>query len=217
MYLMLAPILILGFAAASYAETLGTAPEPVVELSGDFRQEYDKESFDRIKNAQEFATFENPAVFERIARIMEKTPLSEEAAFAVEKYSRAFKIRVSLLLALMELESDFNKYEVGTHADRGYMQIIPGTEKWLAEEFGEILGLSYDPQRIFEEEYNIGLSALYIDLLQNAYGDNMHRILSEYNRGPYNLRAYYERHQTYSTSYSRKVLSLEKKYIDLNS
>lgn len=221
-YLLLVPILILGFALASYAETereyeVNDTDVPLAVLSGEFNDAYENELLNKVETVQDFETYENILLMKNASRIMEVTTLPEEAALALVKYSEDLEIRISLLLALMELESDFNKYEVGTHEDRGYMQIIPGTEKWLAEEYGDTIDLEYDPERIFEEDYNIGLSAVYINLLHNAYGDNDHRILSEYNRGPYNLKAYYEKNGTYSTSYSRKVLSLEKKYKPLNS
>ena len=221
-YLLLVPVLVIGFALAAYAETeneydnIGT-DLPVAELNGEFKYIYDNELMQKVQTAKELSAYDNPAKIEKAARIMEATPLPEEAALTIVKYSEDFGIRTSLLLAMMELESDFNKYEVGTHKDRGYMQIIPGTEKWLAEEYGDEIGLEYDPERIFEEEYNIGLSALYINILHKAYGDNFNRILSEYNRGPYNLKEYYQKYGTYSTSYSNKILSLEKKYEALNS
>lgn len=221
-YLLLIPILVIGFALVAYAETeneyeVNDKDVPFTVLSGEFNEAYDNELLNKVETAQNFETYENLLLMENATRIMEVTSLPEEAALSLVKYSDELEIRISLLLALMELESDFNKYEVGTHEDRGYMQIIPGTEKWLAEEYGDTIGVEYDPERIFEEDYNIGLSAVYINMLHNAYGDNYNRILSEYNRGPYNLKAYYEKNGTYSTSYSRKVLSLEKKYKPLNS
>src|SRR6056297_411129 len=221
-YLLLVPVLVIGFALAAYAETETEYENngtdiPFAELNGEFKYIYDNESMQKVQTAKKLSAYANPAKMEKAAKIMDKTPLTEEAALSIVEYSEEFEIRTSLLLAMMELESDFKKYEVGTHEDRGYMQIIPGTEKWLAEEYGDTIGLEYNPERIFEEEYNIGLSALYISILHNAYGDNFNRILSEYNRGPYNLRDYYKKHGTYSTSYSNKILSLEKKYEALNS
>ncbi len=149
--------------------------------------------------------------------IKDDTPLDFETAYIVAKYANEFNLNVSLILSVMELESNFSQYEVGADDDRGYMQIIPSTEKWLAEEFGEKIGLSYDPDRIFEPEYNIGLASVYIDLLQNAYGNDYDRILSEYNRGPYNLRKYFEENNTYETTYSRVILTKEQKYLALNN
>lgn len=105
---------------------------------------------------------------------------------------------------------------MGQDQDRGYMQIIPGTEKWLATAYGEELGLEYDPSRIFEADYNLALGIKYLDELISGYGTNYDRILSEYNRGPSNLAKYYSANQTYSTSYSRKVLSKVPIYVSLN-
>ncbi len=220
-YLLLVPVLVIGFALAAYAETENEYENngrdvPNAELNGEFKYVYDNELMQRLQTAKELSAYENPETMTKAEKIMDKTPLPEEAALSIVKYSEKLGIRTSLLIAMMELESDFNKYEVGTHKDRGYMQIIPGTEKWLAEEYGESIGLEYNPERIFEEEYNIGLSALYISVLHKAYGDNFNRILSEYNRGPYNLKEYYQKHGTYKTAYSNKILDLEKKYESLN-
>ncbi len=144
------------------------------------------------------------------------SPLDFETAYIVAKYSDQFELNVSLILSVMELESNFSQYEVGTHEDRGYMQIIPLTEKWLAETYGHEYGLDYDPDRIFEPEYNIGLASIYLSFLQDAYGKDYNRILSEYNRGPTNLQRYYEENETYETTYSRVILSRESKYFALN-
>ena len=116
----------------------------------------------------------------------------------------------------MESESNFQQFEVGTSEDRGYMQIIPSTEEWLANTYGVQYGLEYDPERIFDADYNIGLASIYLSLLQKSYGDDYNRILSEYNRGPYNLMEYYKENNTYETTYSRVVLSKEHKYLALN-
>lgn len=148
--------------------------------------------------------------------ISNSTPLSIETAKIIVDYCDRLDLPVSLVLALIELESNFNQYEVGADNDRGFCQIIPGTEKWLAETHGHKLGLKYDPKRIFEPEYNIGLGMLYLHILKRAYGENYHKILSEYNRGIYNLKKYYDKHGTYVTSYSRGVLSREEKYISFN-
>ncbi len=153
---------------------------------------------------------------DKVEEIAEKTPLDMETAAIIIAYSKKFKVKPSLILAVMKLESNFNRYAVGKDDDRGYMQIIPPTEKWLAEKYGYKLGLKYNPNQIFKPEYNIGLGVIYLSILKKAYGENYDRILSEYNRGPYNLREYYEKHNTYATSYSRGVLRREKVFVELN-
>ncbi|OPL07549.1 MAG: hypothetical protein AVO33_05355 [delta proteobacterium ML8_F1] len=148
--------------------------------------------------------------------ILSSSPLDFETAYIVAKYADQFNLNVSMILSVMELESNFSQYEVGAHEDRGYMQIIPLTEKWLAETYGHEYGLDYDPDRIFEPEYNIGLASIYLSLLRDAYGNDYNRILSEYNRGPSNLQSYFEENETYETTYSRVILSRESKYYALN-
>lgn len=154
---------------------------------------------------------------EKANEISTRTPLDFQTALIVVKYAKQFDLEVSLLLGVMDLESNFKQFEVGKAQDRGYMQIIPSTEKWLIKEFGEVLGFEYNPKRIFEPDYNIGLGAAYLHMLKESYGSNDDRILSEYNRGPYNLRRYYQKHATYETTYSRVVKSRAKKYLAYNN
>ncbi len=145
-------------------------------------------------------------------KIANETPLDYDASLSIVDYANKFDLDISLLLGLIDLESSFEQYEVGYSQDRGYMQIIPSTEKWLFEEYGDLLGFEYDPSRIFDPEYNIGVGSVYLYHLKQIYGDDKDRILSEYNRGPYNLKKYYAKHLTYVTKYSKTVKARSKKY-----
>ena len=153
---------------------------------------------------------------EKIGDISENTPLDLKTSAVLVNVANKYNLKPSLILSIMALESNFDQFTVGTHQDRGYMQIIPSTEKWLAKEFAESHNLEYNPEKIFDPAYNIELAATYLRLLKDSYGNNYSRILSEYNRGPYNLARYYEEHKTYSTSYSRVILNGEKKYLAFN-
>jgi len=152
----------------------------------------------------------------KIGDISKNTPLDLKTSAVLVNVANKYDLKPSLILSIMELESNFEQFEVGRDQDRGYMQIIPLTEKWLANEFAEVHKLQYDPDKIFEADYNIELAATYLRLLKDSYGNNYSRILSEYNRGPYNLARYYEEYSTYSTSYSRVILNGEKKYLAFN-
>ncbi|HAS73211.1 MAG TPA: hypothetical protein DCS67_03610 [Clostridiales bacterium UBA8960] len=154
---------------------------------------------------------------EKAKEISDATPLDYESAIVLVKYADMYDIPYSLVLSIIDIESNFNGKLIGTSQDRGYMQIIPGTERWLVTTFGEELGLTYNPERIFDPEYNIALGIKYLDELMNEYGADYERILSEYNRGPSNLKKYYEANRTYSTSYSRKVLSKQQLYVAFNN
>ncbi len=153
---------------------------------------------------------------QRAQKIADNTPLDLETSITVVDYADKFDLDVSLILGVIDLESDFKQYEVGAAQDRGYMQIIPSTEKWLFKEYGNLLSFDYNPKNIFDPEYNIGVGCLYLHELKSKHGDNEHRILSEYNRGPYNLKRYYDKHGTYETSYSKTVRARARKYTDYN-
>ncbi len=179
----------------------------------------DKEELEKkVERIEEFIDLDayTDEDLNRAKDISQATPLDFKTALIMVDYANTYQLDVSLLLGIMELESNFNQYEVGTSQDRGYMQIIPSTEKWLAQAFTQELGFEYDPERIYEPEYNIGLAVVYLNTLKKAYGNNYDRILSEYNRGPYNLQKYYEKYATYETSYSRVVLSKANKYLAYN-
>ena len=153
---------------------------------------------------------------EKANQIANSTPLDIAAATSLVKYADQYDIPYSLVLSIIELESNFQPNLVGADQDRGYMQIIPDTEAWLATKFGEELGLTYDPSRIFEPNYNLALGIKYLDVLMSSSGSNMDKILSEYNRGPYNLEKYFAINQTYATTYSQSVLNKERKYLAFN-
>jgi len=149
----------------------------------------------------------------RVDEILRLTPLDAETARIVLDACDAYDIRPSFILGVMDLESSFSQYLVGTSQDRGYMQIIPGTEKWLATAYGEELGLTYNPDRIFDADYNIPLAVKYFALLRQEFGSNDTKMLTAYNRGNYGMQKWYEANGTYETAYSRVILKREKKYL----
>lgn len=155
--------------------------------------------------------------FASLLHIYNNTPLSLEAAAAVVYYSDYYGVKYSLILSIIEIESNFNQYLVGAAEDRGYMQIIPETERYLVKTFGENIGLSYNPDRIFEPDYNLGLGISYIAYLHQCHGEDLDKILTEYNRGAGGLAAHYRANATYSSTYSRAVIDRQEKYLILES
>lgn len=196
------------------------AKKPTIELQPQLTvmsQEYGVKKYqgpvkETLYNIDRDAIYQE-ALTERVQIILDLTPLDEETAKIVLEYSDRYNIRPSLILGVMDLESNFTHNLVGTSQDRGYMQIIPGTERWLARDYGEELGLTYDPSRIFEAEYNIPLAVKYLSVLQDQYKGNTTKMLTSYNRGDGGLRKWYAEHGTYETAYSRVVLKRELKYL----
>ena len=205
------------------AEALEKQKTEIDQLNAQLKQTNDElEAMEAIKEKVKFIEEyidldgEEVNLLKKAKNISDETPLDFKSSVVLVSYADRYDLKPSLLLSMIELESNFNQWEVGTSQDRGLMQIIPSTEKWLAEDFGSQIGVKYDPSRIFEPDYNIGLAATYLNVIQKSHGNDYNKILSEYNRGPYGLARYYEKNKTYVTDYSRIILSKEKKYLSYN-
>lgn len=149
---------------------------------------------------------------QRATLVDTETPLSLESSLYLVQYCDQYQVDPALVLSVIEVESNFDVNAVGSSKDRGLMQIIPSTEKWLARNFGTELGIPYNPDNIFEPEYNLGFAIRYIAYLSQSHDGDTHRALSEYNRGSKNLAKYYQNFKTYQTSYSKSILSRVDKY-----
>jgi len=176
-----------------------------------------KPMIEKVEKIQAYIDIDNPEQLNETIIITEKTPLDLYTSSVIVGYSDKFKLRRSMFLALIERECDFDQYAKGYNEDRGYGQLIPGTEEWLANAFGHKIGLSYDPSKIYEPEYNIGLTALYLDHLNQKHDGDPHKILTEYNRGPYKIKSYYNKHKTYETAYSSEVIEKMGAYKSLDN
>ncbi|MBF8983585.1 transglycosylase SLT domain-containing protein [Lutibacter sp. B2] len=200
-----------------YNHVISKADEKIQDLENLLAELEKKQNIlNEIRSGEDPVQFGIISDLDKVTRIVKQTPLDLETANIVVAYAQKFDVNPSLILAVIKQESNFKKYEVGSSQDRGYMQIIPETEKWLVSKYGKKLGIKYNPKQIFEPKYNIGLGVVYLSVLKKAHGENYNKILSEYNRGPHNLKRYYNKHKTYVTAYSRGILSKEKNYLQFN-
>ncbi|MEW9121709.1 MAG: lytic transglycosylase domain-containing protein [Thermotaleaceae bacterium] len=170
----------------------------------------------KLFSRQEAVLLEEAPRDTRLEEIQKMTKLSEAALIHIEHYSKKTGIPISMILAVIEQESRFDKNAQGQAQDRGLMQIIPDTEKWICQRYGDKFNIVYDPKRIFEEEYNIALGTIYLWHLKNAYGEDVHRILTEYNRGYYKSREVYQQNNHFETKYSHSVMKRMEKYQDFD-
>ncbi len=177
----------------------------------DFKLEVNVEDLFGQKEIREKQIYDD-----QILTILELTPLNEKAARVVLDNAKKYDLRPSFILGIIDLESSFNQYLVGTSLDRGYMQVIPGTEKWLVKTYGKELGITYNPDRIFEAEYNIALATKYLSVLKKEFNSNETMMLTAYNRGSGGLKKWYRNNGTYETAYSRVVLKREQKFLSVN-
>lgn len=89
-----------------------------------------------------------------------------------------------LLAAIVKTESNFNPRAVSPKGARGLMQIMPETGKWVAGKRG-LEG--YDPDLLFNPEYNIKIGAWYISELYREYNGDTVLMLAAYNAGRGNV------------------------------
>lgn len=104
----------------------------------------------------------------RVERVSGKTwtktdrlKMARELSVAIAKASYEFDIDPFLLLAMVEVESRYNKMAVGTVGERGLLQIRPQTAKWIIPAKNEL----YDCD-LHEVACNIATGAVYLRYLE---------------------------------------------------
>ncbi|MGE5672940.1 MAG: lytic transglycosylase domain-containing protein [Mycobacterium leprae] len=105
------------------------------------------------------------------------------------------RIDPRLIASLVTVETEWDTHLVGSHGERGLMQLLPDTGAFLAKEAGLT---QYD---LADPATNLELGCLYLAALLQEYG-TPERALAAYNGGP---RA---ADQAATNPYARKVLSL---------
>lgn len=129
----------------------------------------------------------------------------EESEYLLEE-CESKELDVFLILGLMKLESKFDKRAVGTMGERGLGQLMENTAKPIAKN----LGIEYDPDKLFQPEYNIKLFTTQLRYLKKLFDNDVHKVLTAYNRGAYGLEKYMasrsRRENPAISSYSQKVL-----------
>lgn len=120
---------------------------------------------------------------------------------AVEVGARRFDLDPFLVLAVIEVESGFDREAVSDVGALGLMQLRPLTARWVAAE----LGLDYPSDAIlFDPEPNILLGSCYLRLLLDRFGD-VDMALVAFNAGPGRVSARYRRTGGIPYAYADRV------------
>lgn len=87
----------------------------------------------------------------------------------VQKYAKKYNVSASLILAIIQTESNFNPYAVSSAPAYGLMQIVPSTAG--ADAYELINGKKGKPSKemLFNPETNIEYGAAYLSILFNRY------------------------------------------------
>ena len=147
--------------------------------------------------------------FERIEKVLtERAPgwgleLRGHVAQAIAEDSEAAGLDPLLVLALIEVESEFRAGATSVVGARGLMQVRPATLEWVAQREGLKLSraeLQADPA------LNVRLGVRYLKYLKELFKGRMDLALMAYNAGPNKLIAGLKAKKTDSwTNYVRAV------------
>ncbi|MBI5496101.1 MAG: lytic transglycosylase domain-containing protein [Deltaproteobacteria bacterium] len=90
-----------------------------------------------------------------------------------------------LLVAIIQVESEFDVMALSKRGARGLMQIMPATGKWLADRLGQPLPST---DELYDVDLNVLLATRYLAELRSQFGSMEHALLA-YNAGPTAARA----------------------------
>ncbi|MBI4557610.1 MAG: lytic transglycosylase domain-containing protein [Candidatus Hydrogenedentes bacterium] len=115
----------------------------------------------------------------RYRRLLAANHFSAKAvADLVGHYSKMYAVEESLVLAVIQAESDFDPYAVSRCGARGLMQLMPST----AEEMGV--------RDIYDPAQNIAGGTQYLARMLNLFDNDLPLALAAYNAGPETVKKY---------------------------
>ncbi|MGB9661254.1 MAG: lytic transglycosylase domain-containing protein [Moorellaceae bacterium] len=102
----------------------------------------------------------------------------------VFSYAQANGLDPLLVMAVMRTESKFYPLAVSATGARGLMQLMPETAQWVAAR----LKIEFQPERLFEPEFNLLLGTWYLAYLLREFNGNLGAALAAYNGGKENVK-----------------------------
>ena len=135
----------------------------------------------------EVARAEVPADFATIDAVLARRApdlgltLRRQIAVAISEEAERAKFDPLLILAIIDVESDFSEAAVSSAGARGMMQIEPVTLYFLAQRQG--LKLSRE-EVAADPALCVRLGVRYLRTLQDTFGGNLDLALMAYNAGP---------------------------------
>lgn len=124
-----------------------------------------------------------------------------ETVRLVQRYAAEAGVDPLLVLAVIQVESRFDRFAVSPRGAVGLMQLLPATAQPLAEE----LGLEWtSDDLLFDPEVNIRLGARYLRHLVERF-DNLDAALAAFHAGPTRIEERLARRAGFSLGYADRV------------
>jgi soluble lytic murein transglycosylase-like protein len=111
-------------------------------------------------------------------------PLPEDYAGSILAYARSAGVPAHLVAGIIRQESAFDPRATSPVGARGLMQLMPPT----AREMSQKVGVSYQPDRLYEPDLSVRLGTTYVRELLDAFDGNVELALASYNGGPNRIR-----------------------------
>lgn len=129
---------------------------------------------------------------------------------AVLEESRKRRFDPLLVLAVIQIESDFQHTAVSPVGARGIMQIMPDTGKYLADALRREGGLHsevFEPESLDDPRINIRLGTYYLHDLRERF-QNLALALIAYNLGPGEVQSRIENKIEFSEEFAAAVMDV---------
>jgi soluble lytic murein transglycosylase-like protein len=181
--------------------------------------EYKAKMKDEVKRVAEVKEQEENKIEKNKRPILAvKIPLSDEILDYIFEQSEVYEIPYTLVLSVMNVESEFEKDEISPTKDYGLMQISHRNIKWISEELG--IG---NPKPL-DEKQNVLMGIWYLRHVKDYWSEKgipdeqMFTIMClSYNRGLMGARNWIRQHG-WDNDYVNKVLEykemLERNVVD---
>ncbi len=129
----------------------------------------------------------------------------DELTFVILKRYREMELlqnidALAFLIAVIEVESSFNRYAISPSGAMGYMQIMPQTAFWLLQRQIPI-------ENLFQTDLNIQLGIQYINYLYKQF-KSIEFVAYAYNSGEFNFKIGY-----YDPRYWKKISKSYQKFV----
>ena len=133
-------------------------------------------------------------------------------AEVITEQAKLHNIDPLLIVALIQVESNFKDNALSKKGAKGLMQLLPNTAKYIHSKDSK--GIN-DFTNLYDMETNIKLGTAYMDYLLKKTKGNMEHALIAYNMGPGNMYKAM-RNNRLPKKYSNKVLTVYNDLQNLN-
>jgi soluble lytic murein transglycosylase-like protein len=122
----------------------------------------------------------------------------------IQTVAKQFKIKPSLIKAIIHAESSFKPESISSAGAQGLMQLMPATQK------------TYSVTDPFNPEQNIKAGSAYLKHLLKKYDNNIRLSLAAYNAGETAVAKYNNNVPPYkeTENYIKRVNILQKRYVN---